>query len=227
MKKLYKIILLLIIFILLSSYNPYKFNFFSKKNSAFLKIKEIEIHNTNLIQENEILKKLSGIYNKNILTIKSNDIKKPLKTIDFVEKIEVKKKYPNTIIIKIYETKPIGILLKNKVKYLFDNSSNLILLEKNMNFDNLPNIFGEGAEFKFLDFYNLLENNNFPKKKIKNYYYYKIGRWDLDLLDNKIIKLPHKKILDSIQKSIALLNRKDFENYNIIDLRIDGRIIVE
>ena len=94
MKKLYKIILLLIIFIFLSSYNPYKFNFFSKKNGAFLKIKEIEIHNTNLIQENEILKKLSGIYNKNILTIKSNDIKKPLKTIDFVEKIEVKKKIP-------------------------------------------------------------------------------------------------------------------------------------
>jgi len=47
------------------------------------------------------------------------------------------------------------------------------------------------------------------------------------LLDNKIVKLPDKKILNAIQKSIQLLDRKDFENYNIIDLRIDGKIIVE
>ena len=29
------------------------------------------------------------------------------------------------------------------------------------------------------------------------------------------------------EKSIKLLSRKDFQNYKIIDLRIDGKIIVE
>ena len=39
----------------------------------------------------------------------------------------------------------------------------------------------------------------------------------------------HKKgnIESAIKKTIELLDRKDFENYNIIDLRIDGKIIVE
>ena len=32
---------------------------------------------------------------------------------------------------------------------------------------------------------------------------------------------------EAIQQSIKLLNRKDFENYNIIDLRIEGKIVVE
>ena len=32
---------------------------------------------------------------------------------------------------------------------------------------------------------------------------------------------------EAIKKSIELLKRKDFENYKIIDLRIDGKIIVE
>ena len=32
---------------------------------------------------------------------------------------------------------------------------------------------------------------------------------------------------DAIIKSVELLNRKDFKNYNIIDLRVDGKIIVE
>ena len=46
-------------------------------------------------------------------------------------------------------------------------------------------------------------------------------------MNNKIIKFPHNNTNDIIKKSIELLDRKDFENYNIIDLRIDGKIIVE
>ena len=52
-------------------------------------------------------------------------------------------------------------------------------------------------------------------------------RWDLQLVNNKIIKFPHNNTDDAIIKSVELLNRKDFKNYNIIDLRIRGKIVVE
>ena len=42
-----------------------------------------------------------------------------------------------------------------------------------------------------------------------------------------IIKLPYSNIDDAIVKSIDLMEREDFKNYNTIDLRIDGKIIVE
>jgi len=61
----------------------------------------------------------------------------------------------------------------------------------------------------------------------KFFYFFKIGRWDIQLTNDKIIKFPHNNIEDAVKKSIELLDRKDFENYNIIDLRIDGKIIVE
>ena len=136
-------------------------------------------------------------------------------------------KYPNTIIIKVFETKPVATILKNKVKYLLDSSSNLISLESNKNFNQLPSVFGIGAENYFVYFFNQLENNNFPIEDIKKFYFFQIGRWDLQLANDKIIKLPHDNIEDAIKKSIELLNRKDFQNYNIIDLRVDGKIIVE
>ena len=69
--------------------------------------------------------------------------------------------------------------------------------------------------------------NNFPKNRVKNYYYFQIGRWDLQLLNGLIIKFPPIKITEAIQQSVELLNRQDFENYNIIDLRIEGKIVVE
>ena len=131
------------------------------------------------------------------------------------------------MIIKIFETKPVAILFKNQVKYIIDSSSNLISFKKDMDLNNLPGIFGEGAENNFMNFLNQLEKNNFPNKQIKNFYYFQIGRWDLQLLNNKIIKFPHNNIEDAIIKSIELLDHKNFKSYNIIDLRIDGKIIVK
>ena len=51
--------------------------------------------------------------------------------------------------------------------------------------------------------------------------------FDLELLDNRTIKFPNNVDNEIIKKTIELLSRKDFENYKIIDLRIDGKIIVE
>ena len=61
----------------------------------------------------------------------------------------------------------------------------------------------------------------------KNFIFFQIERWDLQLANDIIIKFSHNNIEDAIKKSIELLDHKDFENYNIIDLRIDGKIIVE
>ena len=227
MKKFYKIVLLLLAFIFLTTFNPNKLDLIQTENNEFFKIKIIDIKGNFLVKKNEISEKLSTIYNKNIFLIKEEDIQEPLKDINFLKEVIVKKKYPNTIIIKIVETKPVAILFKDKNKYVLDNSSNLISYASNINFNHLPSIFGNDAENHFVYFFNQLENNNFPSKKIKNFYYFQIGRWDLQLLNNKIIKLPHNNTDDAIKKSVELLKREDFKNYNIIDLRVDGKIIVE
>ena len=227
MKKIYKIISLLIIFILLTTYNPENLNLLSEKKYSFFKIKNIHITNTNIVEKSEIIKELNNIYNKNILFIGKRTLENPLLKIDFLQSIEVKKKYPDTIIIKILETKPVGIVFKDKVKYFLDDSSNLVIFKENLIFDYLPTIFGNYAEKNFNDFLKQLKKYNFPYQKVKNYYYYQIGRWDLQLLDDKNIKFPHNNINGAIKKSVEMLNREDFKNYKAIDLRIQDKIIVE
>ena len=227
MKKFYKIILLLAVLIFLSTFNPKELNLLKKKGNTLFKIEYIEVENNFLTNKNEIEEKLKAILKENIFFIKREDIEKPLKEIDFLQNIEVKKKYPNTILIKIFETKPVAILFKNQVKYIIDSSSNLIVFKKDIELNNLPGVFGEGAEKNFINFFDQLKKNHFPNKQIKNFYYFQIERWDLQLFNNKIIKFPYNASDDLILKSIELLERKDFENYNIIDLRVDGKIIVE
>ena len=141
MKKLYRIIILLVALTFLTTYSPNEFNVFPKKKNFFFKIQNIKIVNNHLIDESKIVEKLAEIYEKNILFIERSDIEKPLKSVDFLEKIEVKKKYPNTVIIKVYETKPVAILFKKNNKYLLDSSSNLITFNENMFIEGFPSVF--------------------------------------------------------------------------------------
>ena len=127
MKKFYKILLLIVSLVFLTTYYPNKFEENLKNNSTFLKIEKIIISNNFLVKEKEIISKLKPLYNKNILLIKRNDIEELLENINFLKKIEVKKKYPHTLIIKIFETKPAGILYKDKEEYSDSNVVKLVL----------------------------------------------------------------------------------------------------
>ena len=227
MKKIYKIFLFLLVFIFLSTFNPKETNLYSKNESNFFKIQKIEILNNNIVNKNEILDKISHLYKKNIFYIDKSKITEPLKEIDFLEKIEVKKVYPDTIVLIVHETRPLAILFRENQKYLIDNLSNLVNYDKKIIPNDLPSVVGDNSENNFVNFYNKLKDNNFPINKIKNYYYFQIGRWDLQLSDNKVIKFPHENIDNIIKKSIELLSRNDFQNYNIIDLRVADKIIVE
>ena len=227
MKKFYRIFLLIIILVFLSTYNPNKFEANLRNNNNFLKIQKIIISNNLLVPRDEILSKLNQVYGKNIILIKRKDIEESLQNVNFLKKVEVKKKYPDTITVKIFETKPVGILFKDKTQYLLDSSSNLIEIDKKKDLAKLPNIIGDNAEKNIINFLEQLETNKFPTNNIKNFYYFKIGRWDLQLSDNRTIKFPYNVNSKVIKKTIELLSRKDFQNYKVIDLRIDGKIIVE
>ena len=111
MKKFYRITLLIIALIFLSTYNPNKFDLIIENNNSFFKIKKIVILNNSIIEQNIIYKRLNTLYEKNIFFIRKSEIEESLKEINFLEKIEVKKKYPSTIIIKIFETKPLAVLI--------------------------------------------------------------------------------------------------------------------
>ena len=187
MKKFYRVIILFIVFIVISTINPRDQETKSNKKNIFFSINEIEIENNDLIDKEKILEKLKRIYGKNILFLKKYEIEEPLKLINFLDNVEVKKIYPNKIIIKISESKPIGIIIKKNKKYILDTSSRLILYNEKILSNSLPLIVGDNAEKEFVNLFNLLEKHDFPTEKIKNYYYFQIGLWDSKLFIEQLL----------------------------------------
>ena len=93
--------------------------FISQKDLQYekLKIKEIRIENNFIVEEKQLKKELSIIYNQNILLLKPNQVSKILNKNNFIDSFTIKKKYPNILLIKIFEKKPIAIIQNKKINF--------------------------------------------------------------------------------------------------------------
>ena len=58
-----------------------------------------------------------NIYDKNLLILENKEIENILKKNSFIQGFKIKKKYPDTLIIKIFEKRPIAILIKKKINF--------------------------------------------------------------------------------------------------------------
>jgi cell division protein FtsQ len=218
MKK--SVLWLIIFFVLLTSYIP-KFSIISHLD---LNIKKIIIENNLVLTASEINKKLTFLYKENLFFLKAKDIEKKLKSLPFIESFSIKKIYPNKMKLLIVEKKPIAILQDKKENFYISNKGDLIKFRKIDNYLDLPTVFGKGDDFYSL--YTDLQNIRFPIIKIKSFYFFESGRWDLILQDGKTIKLPINDYLISLKNYMNLKKNNNINKYKIFDYRIKNQLIL-
>lgn len=194
-------------------------------NFSKFNLEEINIENNTLVEESALKSLLNPFYNKNLISINNNEIGTVLLKNSFIESFKIKKKYPNTLNIVIFEKKPIAILLNKKKKYFISEKIELIEYRKISKFENLPYVLGNKDEFK--NFYYDLKKIKFPLDKIKKYTFYESKRWDLETKNNVIVKLPSKNYLKSLKNYLELSNKNNFQKYKIFDYRIDNQLILK
>ena len=211
----------LFLLIILSTYNfTLNPNFITNLN-----IKKIKVKNNEIINDDEIKKKLSFLYETNILFSDLDTIEKKIKEIDFIESFKIKKVYPNEIQITIREKKPIAIIQNKKKKKYFTSTGDLIDFIDLKRFENLPLVYGDKESFAGI--HNNLKSLNFPITKIKKFYLFESKRWDLLTTKNQLIKLPIENYDKSLVNFMTLKDKINFTEYKIFDYRIKDQLILK
>lgn len=188
-------------------------------------LKKITIENNSLLKENDIKKSLEPIYDKNLLQLNNKEIKKILLQNSLIDSFKIKKKYPNTLEIEIFEKKPIAILFDKKQKFYISEKIELIDYNMLNSDNNLPYVLGNKDDFKI--FYDNLRKIKFPFNSVKKYILYENNRWDLETLNNKTIKLSPQNYKDNLEHYLNLINKKEFKKYNLYDFRIKNQLILK
>ena len=188
-------------------------------------LKTIEIENNFLLKDKDIKNLLVSFYNKNLIFLDNNEVKKALMQNSLIESFNIKKKYPSTLKVKIFEKKPIAVLFNKKNKYYLSERIDLIEFKNLPNYQTLPYILGNKDDFKI--FYNNLKKINFPIDIIEKYTFYETNRWDLKTKNNQVIKLPSKRYTKSLENFLNLKSKNDFEKYQLFDYRISNQLILK
>ena len=197
--------------------------FLEKQNSYPSTINQINTVGLSKINNSKISNELNNLFNKNILLVRKEETQRVMSKYNIIEEYSIKKVYPSTININIKPTKFVAKLSKNNQLV----GANGKFIEDKENSEILPYIFGE---FNTEDFLTLKKNivlSKFTFTKFKTLYFFPSNRWDILTNDNILIKLPQENILESLSLAYKMISSNELKNKNLIDLRVNGQLIVK
>ena len=213
-----KIYIHLFIFFLLGTFN----------NKNFLelnlpRITSFEVTGLTEIENDKIYQELNIFEESNLFFLKKKDISEIINSNKIVEKFSIFKNYPSNLVINIKKTKFLAYTKINNLNFYIGSNGNLIKTRDNQT--GLPFIFGNIEIKEFLRLKKIIDNSSFNYNNIKNLYYFKSKRWDIETKDNLIIKLPIKKLEASFEMLLMLYKKQEFKDFKIIDLRQNNQVI--
>ena len=216
-----KLFLYFIIFILLSTISN---NSINNRDISFFGINNINVSGLSNKNNLKVKNDLSKILLKNIFLINKDSFIKILSKNSLIESFKIKKIYPNSIEIDLKETNLVGITNSDN-KFFFIGSNGKLIKYENKHAE-LPFVFGKINYIDFVKFKKIIDKSKFDFKEIDSIYFFPSNRWDIKTINGLLIKLPEKKILESLELASKIKKNIQFDNNKIIDLRISGHIIV-
>ncbi len=191
-----------------------------------IKLKNVKILGIENTKPTEVINIVSGLKETSLSNIDLHEISTQINNIDWIKKSELRKIYPSTLVVKVYEHNPIAIWFNNGNKFLVDDESEIIKELNPNNFKNLKVIAGLNALEDIPEIISMIRNYPEFEKKIKSLLRVGDRRWTVRLHNGITIHLPEKNVANAIEEieqldsKHALLSRY----VDIIDMRLPDRI---
>ena len=214
-----KITIYLFFFIILVTINNINFLSFN-----FPQISNLDISGLNDFEKKEFKDDFDFLRNKNLLSIDKNEITKRIYSNKIVEDLFVFKKYPSELKILIKKTNFLAITKKNNQDYYIGSNGNFIQTKNNLK--DIPFIFGDIEPQEFLKLKLYIDESKFDFDQIKNLFFFKSKRWNIETKEGLIIKLPLNQIDLSLNILSKIMKEEQFKNKKVIDLRNNGQIVM-
>ena len=194
-------------------------------NSNIFKIKNFQIIGLENNYKTELENNLFNITKFNIFFVNKDYLKLKLNSNALIETFKVFKIYPSSLDIKIKKTNFLAKLNINGEIFLIGLNGKITKDFLLSDSEILPFVFGNPKVEEFLKIFFLINKSDFKYENIKNFFFYKSGRIDLELKDNILIKLPLNNLENVLEKIFKLISNNQL-NKKIIDARVLNQIIL-
>ena len=213
-RKSKKILIYFFLLLVVGSINNINFN------GLILKNININVDGLDIEDELILLKKIKNFNLNNIFLISKIDLINKIESNSLVEKYYIFKRYPSSLDVKIEKTKFLSKVNKNG--QIFYIGSNGKFIKNDFLNNQLPFIFGNPEVIEFFNIKEIIDKSKISYNEIENLYFFPSKRWDLELRDSTIIKLPNEDVSRALNLAIEFLDDNKF-----IDARIENQIILD
>ena len=172
---------------------------------------------------NDLVNRLDFVRLSNLFFIEKSKITDIIDSNSLIEKYSVFINYPSTLDIKIEKTDFLAKVNKDGISFLLGSNGKLTRSFEIRN--DLPSIYGDFKNENFFSLKKIIDESDISYKQIKNLFFFKTGRWDIETNEGLLIKLPKNKIEKSIKLLIDFLNENKQKKLNFIDLRQNNQIV--
>ena len=194
-------------------------------NSNTFKIKNFQIIGLENNYKKDLENNLLNITKFNIFFVNKDYLKSVLNSNSLIETFQVFKIYPSSLDIKIKKTNFLARLNINGDIFLIGSNGKFTKDFFLSDSEKLPFIFGNPKVDEFLKIFSIINTSEFKYENVKNLFFYKSGRIDLELKDNILIKLPLDNLENVLKKIFQLISNNQL-NKKIIDARVPNQIIL-
>ena len=214
-----KIFIYLFLLIFLGSINNKNFI-----DNRIFEIKNLKVHGLNQNEKIKLLIQLEQIKNQNIFFLPKKKIIEIFNSENFIESFLINKNYPSNLNIVVKKTSFLANMNVEDENFLVGSNKKLI---KSEYIDpNLPIVFGTPPLNEFFLIKNNILNSSIKLNDVKKFYFFPSKRWDIELINGVLIKLPSVKSIEALNNYFDVKNLSQFDNVKIFDMRIDKQIII-
>ena len=193
-------------------------------STNFFEIKNLGLVGLNSEEKNNLLSNFEKIKKKNIFFLERKELIKILNSNNLIESFVINKNYPSDVNIVIKKT----TFLAN-IKIIDENffiGSNKKLIKSPANDPSLPTVYGNPSLKDFFLINEKILKSSIELNEIKKLYFFPSKRWDLELKDGTLLKLPINNSIKSLNKYFEIKDLPQFSNVKIFDMRISNQIII-
>lgn len=189
-----------------------------------IRLNQIIITGLDEKNNNDLVNRLDYIRLNNLFFLEKTKIIEIINTNPLIEKYSVFINYPSTLNIKIEKTKFLAKVNKDGKSFFLGSNGKLI--ESFQIRNDLPSIYGDFNNENFFNLKKIIDESDISYEQIKNLFFFKTGRWDIETHEGLLIKLPKNRVEKSIKLLIDFLDQNKEKKLNLVDLRQYNQIVI-
>ena len=192
-------------------------------------IENVKVAGNFATSEIDILQQLGLDGTTSLVSLSAADVRDSLSKLPWVQDVDVRKVYPDTIMINLKERQAFGIWQHGSELSLIEKNGSVIAPLRDNKFANLPLFVGLDADKGAADFYESI--SQWPELRGRARAFIKVAgrRWDMRLDNGVTVKLPS----ENVPRAMDQLARMQAENKLLerdimaVDFRLEDRTAIE